>query len=278
MAQHLLKALPKYAGSIVTDPQFHFEPRLVARFTRHLPPKKKKEGRTYRHNFDYVVSDSAKKTGLDFITQNSDLLVRAEGQFPNVPKEIPVGILDAETSYGTTLPTANFPVVQTLLTIAVFRPNFQTEGWAEEQLISFLRICEKNGWKPFEKLGSRTGAMGKPQFEPSSYEKLAMFWNDSEKTCEPWTASPTPIDLDRNEDTICSTFNYLYANGFHGNERRWRRALHRYNKDWDYCDAILDAADFFGGRPNHHHYQRISERTAKPKPRAPQPALRAATK
>ncbi len=276
IAERLTKMFPGYADHIVSDPRFDFEPRTVERLTRRPEPQNKHRPTSPRHNFDYVVSDWARKAGLEFMASNEPVLVGAGSQFPAIPKEIPVGILDAETQYGVYLAKADYPILQTLLTIASFRPNFQKEGWAEEQLISFLRICERNGWDPFKKLGSRTGAMGKPQFEPSSYENLAMHWNGS--ACEFWKTSAVPADLDRDDDTICSTFNYLHANGFQGSERRWRRALYLYNKDWYYCDAILDIADFFGGRPDHHHYQRIAERRPKQRPKTPQPSFRAAAK
>jgi membrane-bound lytic murein transglycosylase B len=201
------------------------------------------------------VSPWAKQEGPKFIERNKAIFTSAEAQFLTVPKEIPTGILDAETQYGVAAYKADYPVVQTLLTIAVFQPDFQAKGWPENQLISFLRICKKNDWKPFEKLGSRTGAIGKPQFEPTSYEKLAMHWSGS--SCVLWNESPVPADLDDMRDTICSIFNYLHATGFGGNENRWRFILHEYNKDWRYCDAILDIADFLAGRPDHHHYKPI---------------------
>ncbi len=259
--QHIRKALPGYGEAIVTDPRFTFEPRLVRRFN-HIPPPKPpipqqlKPKPSPRNNFDYVLSVWAKFRGSLFAEENETILKQAELQF-GVPKEIIVGILDAETQFGDGT-KGTFPIAASLYTIAVYRPDFQRPGWAEEELVIFLRTFERIGVDPLVEKGSWTGARGKPQFEPSSYENLAMHYDGS--SCVDGAISSSPPDLSADNDTICSIGNYLHAMHWGESDASQTTALYRYNKCLAYGAAIRDFADYLAGRPNLHRYMLISER------------------
>lgn len=260
------KALPDYADDVVGSSNFVFEERLVRRY-QHQPasPPTSTVPKHPKGDFDYVVNGWAQEEGMKFIAANEKVFEYGETkQFVGISKYLVAGTLDAETQFGEGT-KGDYPIVKTLLTIAVFRPNFQRKGWAKDELISFLRICQKNGWAPFTKLGSRTGAFGKPQFEPSSYEEFAMHFDG--EACRDGKTSLVPPDLDNTSDTICSIYNYLY-HAFLLNlggtiEARWKLALKSYNKDERYRDAILDITDFWAGTPNHHHYHRVAERSSR---------------
>jgi hypothetical protein len=259
IATDIVKNFPDgYGVDVIGDPRFKFESRTVARYTPHPQPSQPPipapaQPKPRLHDFNYVMTDWAKENGREYLDRYAPIFARGELQFAPVKKEIVGGILDAETQYGEKTSKNDYPIVQTLFTIAVYRPDFQKKGWAEDQLMAFLRISQWNGWDPYLKMGSRTGAFGPPQFEPTSYEQFAMYWNGSE--CASWKESLTPITLMKPEETICSTFNYLYGNHFGTTEASWKRVLMLYNKDICERDAILDIADFWAGRPNHGHYR-----------------------
>lgn len=261
-----------YAKGVVESKNFIFEERLVRRYQRQsVPPSPSTEPKHPKGDFDYVVSGWAQEEGMKFIAANEKVLEYGETkQFVGISKYLVAGTMDAETQFGEGT-KGDYPIVKSLLTIAVFRPNFQSKGWAENELISFLRICRKNGWAPFTRFGSRTGAFGKPQFEPSSYQQFAMHFDG--EACRDGKTSPVPPDLDNNSDTICSIYNYLYHSFMLTMvgpvESRWKLALKSYNKDERERDAILDITDFWSGNPNHHHYQRVAERSPKKRPSTP---------
>ena len=254
--RHIQNALPSHGEAIVTDPRFTFEPRLVRRLTR-IPPQKPKP--RPRNDFDYVLGAWAKFRGPLFVKENEAVLTRAELQF-GVPKEIIVGILNAETQFGDGT-KGTYPIVPSLYTIAVYRPDFQYPGWAEEELIIFLKTFERLGGDPLVEKGSWTGARGKPQFEPSSYEDLAMHYDGT--VCVNAKVSPVPPDLLDNDDAICSIGNYLRAMRWGKSDTSQIDALHRYNKCLAYGAAIRDFADYLAGRPNVHRYTLTSERKKK---------------
>jgi membrane-bound lytic murein transglycosylase B len=257
IAADIIQAFPDgYGEKIVDDPRFLFEPRIVARYTRRATPSpvpNPAQPKIPRHGFDYVINTWSKEHGLDYLAEYGPVFAEAETQFPPVTKDVPTGILDAETQFGVKLAANTYPIVKTLLALAAYYPDAKFHP--EDQLIAFLSICKKNGWDAYERLGTRTGAFGLPQFEPLSYEKLAMYWDGT--ACQPWQMSPVPVDLTNHRDTICSIFNYLHADGFGGTEAHQGKILLLYNRDVCYCDAILDAADFFAGRPDQHHYSHV---------------------
>jgi membrane-bound lytic murein transglycosylase B len=254
----------EYADTIVNDPRFTFNGRFA--ITVPEEHKEKPKPRPKRHNFDYVVNKWSKTNGLAFLEDNQLVLLAAEEQL-GVPKEIVVGILDAETQFGE-VPRGKRLIVQSLLTLAVFRPDFQQPGWSENELIAFLRTCERNGWDVFSETGSWTGARGKAQFEPTSYELLAMHY-DGDRCVDGRMSAASP-DLFDDADVICSIANYLNKNGWSESNASQILALYRYNHNMAYGRAIRDVADYFAGRPPLHRYQLV----ARPRKRI----LRAAAK
>jgi membrane-bound lytic murein transglycosylase B len=237
-----------FAEKILNDPRFTFEPRIVERyeqlaenprpvpFPRHLP--------RMQHRFAYITNTWSKEHGLAYLMFHEPVFRSATLQFASISSGIPAGIIDAETQYGSQLGKNDYPTLRSLLTLVVYDPDKKVNP--HEQLLAFLRLCEKNHWDPYARMGSWTGAFGLPQFEPVSYEDLAMYWDGAH--CKPWQMSPEPIDLTKDNDAICSIFNYLHADGFGGSWARQRRILYLYNRDTGYCDAILRIARYFNER------------------------------
>lgn len=114
------------------------------------------------------VSNSTIRNGVAFWKQNADALYRIEQEY-GVPAEIIVAILGIETQYGRQM--GSFRVVDSLTTLA-FTQNDRM-GYFQQELAEFIQICNAANKNPFSFKGSYAGAMGMPQFMPSSYQKWA---------------------------------------------------------------------------------------------------------
>jgi membrane-bound lytic murein transglycosylase B len=137
--------------------------------------------------------------GTRYWDANSKYLSRAEQQF-GVPAEVILGILGVETAFGQN--TGSFRIVDALATIAFDGPRRQ--DYFRGELKELLLLARDTGFDPLSLKGSYAGAMGLPQFMPSSYRRYAVdFDNDG------------VIDLARSPaDAIGSIASYLSAFGW----------------------------------------------------------------
>jgi membrane-bound lytic murein transglycosylase B len=127
------------------------------------------------------------------------LLARIEAQ-TGVPEEVMLGIYGHETNYGTV--TGNFHAPDALASLAFDgrrRPLFEGE------LIAVLKMIER-GVPSYAITGSWAGALGKPQFLPSVYLRLARD-GDGDGYADIWKSEV---------DAMTSIANYLLSAG-------WRR-------------------------------------------------------
>ena len=106
--------------------------------------------------------------GLKFWRNNALALADAEQRY-GVPAEIIVAILGVETSYGKH--TGKYRVIDALSTLAFTYPPRSPFFTAE--LENFLLLCREEQMNPLEPTGSYAGAMGMPQFMPSSFRNYA---------------------------------------------------------------------------------------------------------
>ncbi|HEV2524731.1 MAG TPA: lytic murein transglycosylase, partial [Gammaproteobacteria bacterium] len=156
----------------------------------------------YRYR-DTIVTEKRIKEGVQFWTEHKDLLKKAEEKF-GVPAEIIVAILGLETSYGKI--TGNYPVLQALATLAFDYPR--RAAFFRGELEHFLLLVNEGSLDPITTRGSFAGAMGTPQFMPSSYRRYAVDFSGTGKR-----------DLIHDmADVIGSVANYLKANGWKKNE------------------------------------------------------------
>jgi len=176
------------------------------------------------------VTDERARAGLEFWKANEAALKKAEAHF-GVPAEIIVAIIGVETRYGHN--RGNFPVLQTLATLAFdYPPRAQ---FFRKELESFLLLVKEEALHPTKTLGSYAGAMGIPQFIPSSYRRYAVDFTGNGRR-----------DLIHNPtDAIGSVANYFRENG------------------WEPNQPIAFPAQVFGSE-----YQRLANTNANnPKPR-----------
>jgi membrane-bound lytic murein transglycosylase B len=126
-------------------------------------------------------------------------LRRAEQEY-GVPQEIIVAVIGVETIYGANM--GNYLDLDALTTLAFDYPR--RAPFFRDELENFLLLAREQDLDLFSVRGSYAGAIGIPQFMPSSYRNFAVDFNHNNK-----------IDL-RNEvgDAIGSVANYLQGYGW----------------------------------------------------------------
>ena len=143
------------------------------------------------------------QAGVRFWQENRATLERAEKE-TGVPAEIIVGIIGVETIYGQHM--GNYRVIDALATLAFdFPPGHpraaERAPFFRAELEEFLSLTLRSGIDPLSPRGSYAGAMGLPQFMPSSWSRFAIDYDGDGK-----------IDLFRSPaDAIGSVANYFKA-------------------------------------------------------------------
>jgi len=172
-----------------------------------------KNWRVYQSRFLDPVRINA---GVHFWRDNQATLQRAADQF-GVPPEVIVGIIGVETIYGRYM--GNFSVLDALTTLAFDYPDTpnraEREATFRKNLEDYLVWTRDAQIDPTSVLGSYTGAIGIPQFLPSSIVQYAVDFDGSGH-----------IDLRKSAaDAIGSVANYLKQNGWEtGRPVVWRIA------------------------------------------------------
>jgi membrane-bound lytic murein transglycosylase B len=190
-----------------------------------------------------------------FLKENLKTLKTMEKRF-HVEKEVVVAILLVESRFGenigkhrvistlTSMALMDFPehLQKNYLILQETNPDLSYEWveglarkkaeWAYYQLKCFLNIIRHEKIDPLEVYGSYAGALGMPQFIPSSYLTYAQ----SEKGLGNW--------LLNKEEAIFSIGNYLNSHGWKRNlpiEKK-KKVLWTYNHSEPYVETILQLA------------------------------------
>ena len=111
--------------------------------------------------------------GLAFWRDHEAWLQEAQDRW-GVPAEMIVGIIGVETFYGRV--TGNFRTLDALATLAFDFPPGRKDRSAffRSELEEFFVLCAREGAEPTAIKGSYAGAMGLPQFMPSSLNRYAV--------------------------------------------------------------------------------------------------------
>ena len=150
----------------------HLMPSVV-RAIAPAPIGMPKNWAVYRSRFIDAVRTEA---GVKFWLANAPALQRAQQEY-GVPPEIIVGIIGVETIYGQQVGT--YRVMDALTTLAFDFPQIHPKAQARSayflsELEAFLRMTYRTGTDPLALRGSYAGAMGLPQFMPSSWNQYAV--------------------------------------------------------------------------------------------------------
>ena len=138
---------------------------------------------------------------------NDSWLALAEERF-GVPPDIVVGIVGVETYYGRN--TGSFRVLDALATLSFDFPSGRSDrsDFFRSELGQFLKLARRESWDPTTTLGSYAGAMGLPQFMPSSVLNYAIDFDEDGR-----------VDLvNSGADVVGSVARFLTEHG-------WRRGM-----------------------------------------------------
>lgn len=160
------------------------------------PAEKTKQWKDYRPIF---VTDARISKGVSFWQEHAETLARAENEY-GVPAQIIVAIIGVETSYGGN--TGSWRVIDALSTLCFDYPPRAT--FFCQQLKEYLLLARQEQVDPLTVTGSYAGAMGLPQFMPSSFRAYAVDF-DNDGHIDIWT-NPT--------DAIGSVANYFKQHGW----------------------------------------------------------------
>ena len=190
--------------------QARFNATVQRLMTPRTGPAGIKNWRGYRGRF---VEPIRIRAGLRFWNENAATLARAEQTY-GVPAEYIVGIIGVETIYGQQM--GNFTVVDALATLAFDYPASHPRAadrakYFRGELEQFLATAYLTDSNPFDTVGSYAGAMGMPQFMPTSWSNYAVDFDGDGK-----------INLfGSTADAIGSVANYFVAHG-------WQRGMPAY--------------------------------------------------
>ena len=162
-------------------------------------PKESTPWYEYRKLF---VNEGRAHKGLEFWKANAEALFSASAEY-GVPPEIIVAIIGIETRYGRQ--GGRYRVIDALLTLTLRYP--ERSEFFRNQLAEFLLLARELGVSPLSIKGSYAGAMGIPQFIPSSYRSFAVDFDGDHKR-----------DLNDVEDAIGSVANFLKQHGWKRDE------------------------------------------------------------
>lgn len=167
-----------------------------------LPPPAgtAKNWAAYRERF---VEPRRIAAGVAFWAEHAAWIERAQAEY-GVPASIIVGIIGVETFYGRN--TGNLRVLDVLATLAFDFPDARRDRSAffRDELAAFLLLCHRDSLEPSALRGSYAGAIGLPQFMPSSILRWAVDFDGDGR-----------VDLaDSAADAIGSVANFLAQHGW----------------------------------------------------------------
>lgn len=164
---------------------------------------------TYDEYISRVISDARVQEGRRLLRENQALLEQVSAQY-GVPPRFIVALWGAETSFGRTM--GNFRVIHALATLAF---DGRRSAYFRGELMNALRILDEGHIAPNAMMGSWAGAMGQPQFMPSSFLSYAVDY-DGDGRRDIWGTRA---------DVFASAANYLARSGWRRDETWGREVL-----------------------------------------------------
>lgn len=168
--------------------QAKMHPRIIEAISR---PAEGKPWYQYRKIF---ITPGRISGGVKFKNQYKTILDQADAKY-GVPPEIVTAIVGVETRYGKH--KGSYPVLDSLSTLAFGYPP--RSRFFRKELVQYLLMTREEKFDPLQQKGSYAGAMGMPQFIPSSFRRYAVDF-DGDGTRDLW---------DNPADVIGSVANYF---------------------------------------------------------------------
>ncbi|MFT3856639.1 MAG: lytic murein transglycosylase B [Aquabacterium sp.] len=165
------------ARSMTLDPQWVWDALskakvkdTAAKLMMPPPAGTPKNWAAYRSRF---IEPQRIRAGAQFWRTYEPELQRAENQY-GVPAAIIAGVIGVETIYGRNM--GGFRVLDALATLSLDFPKGRSDRspFFQAELGQFLRLCFEQQIEPDSVLGSYAGAIGLPQFMPSSIRRYAV--------------------------------------------------------------------------------------------------------
>jgi membrane-bound lytic murein transglycosylase B len=170
------------------------QPKIIELISK--PAEKVAPWWQYRERF---LTEERISRGVRFWQENREQLERISRE-RGVPPEYIVAIIGVETSYGRI--TGRYRVLDALATLAFDYPP--RSDFFRKELEEFVLLARENELDPLTTTGSYAGAMGAPQFMPSSYRRYAVDGGD-DRTSDLWASWP---------DVFASVANYFREHGW----------------------------------------------------------------
>jgi membrane-bound lytic murein transglycosylase B len=181
--------------------------RFVPAVTRLIMPPPAGTARDWRAYRARFVEPVRIRAGLAWWDTHERWLARAEARW-GVPAEVVAAIVGIETLYGRHM--GDFRALDALATLAFDFPTGRRDrsGFFRDELERLLELSHREGRDPASWRGSFAGALGLPQFLPSSVLRYGVDFDEDGRV--DLIGSPA--------DTIGSVAHYLAEFG-------WRRGL-----------------------------------------------------
>lgn len=159
-------------------------------------PYEQKPWTTYRKTF---LTPERIQQGVAYWKKHQSTLAFAEQRYGIDPSVI-IAIIGVESLYGRQV--GQFEVLNALATLTFDYPK--RAHYFGHELEQFLLLSSEQGLNPTQILGSYAGAIGLPQFMPSSYRRFAISYHNKQGANL----------VNNDDDAIVSTANYLNNAGW----------------------------------------------------------------
>lgn len=163
---------------------------------------------TFWHYLDGRVTDRRIERGKALLKSHRRLLDTIEKQYGVQPRFL-VAFWGLETNFGDYL--GSFPVIGSLATLA---HDPRRSDFFRSELLDALKIIDQGHISAANMLGSWAGAMGQPQFMPSTFVRYAVD-QDGDGRRDIWYTLP---------DVFASAANFLAKSGWRG-DKTWGREV-----------------------------------------------------
>ena len=163
-------------------------------------PDEEKSWNVYRH---YFITGKRIQDGVNYWKIHAAVLRYAKCRY-GIPPSIIVAIIGVETNYGEYI--GKYSALNTLTTLA-FHYNHRSRFFTRE-LAHFFLLVEKQKLPVLLVRSSYAGAIGIPQFMPSTY------WHYATNYLKKGYVNL----MKNNEDTIISIANFLHTSGWKKNQ------------------------------------------------------------